>query len=142
MPNYIIPIAFPPVILSVFGAIHNMCLANPEFAHGGTLWFTNLMDTDHSQVLYVLSSLTWLWNVEIAAGSLYLKDGKIRVVTRVIALASIPIVSTMPCGVMVFWVTSNLWEITRVHILRNEKLRKLLRIPLQSELPPVKVGYW
>jgi membrane protein insertase Oxa1/YidC/SpoIIIJ len=142
MRNWIIPIAFPPVILSVFGAIHNMCLANPEFAQGGTLWFTNMMAIDYTFVLYVASSLTWLWNVEIAGGSLYLKDGKIRMATRVIALGSIPIVSTMPCGVMIFWITSNLWEITRVKILRRENIRKKLGIPLESQLPPVQIGYW
>jgi membrane protein insertase Oxa1/YidC/SpoIIIJ len=140
--NWIIPFLFPPLILSVFGAMHNMCLAEPAFATGGALWFTNMMDVDHSYVLYVASSLTWLWNVEIAGGSFYLKDGKIRMVTRMIALGSIPIVATMPCGVMLFWITSNLWEITRVNVLRNESLRKKLGIPLESELPKMVIGYW
>eukprot|EP00475_Leptophrys_vorax_P019633 TRINITY_DN2691_c2_g1_i1.p1 TRINITY_DN2691_c2_g1~~TRINITY_DN2691_c2_g1_i1.p1 ORF type:complete len:422 (-),score=89.02 TRINITY_DN2691_c2_g1_i1:647-1912(-) len=140
--NWIIPFLFPPLILSVFGAMHNLCLAEPEFATGGALWFTNMMDVDQSYVLYVASSLTWLWNVEIAGGSLYLKDGRVRMVTRVIALGSIPVVATMPCGVMIFWITSNLWEITRVNVLRNEKLRKALGIPLESELPKMVVGYW
>jgi len=140
--NWIIPVLFPPVILSVFGAIHNMCLAEPEFATGGVLWFTNMMDIDHTMVLYVASSLTWLWNVEIAGGSLYLKDGRVRMATRVVALGSIPVVATMPCGVMIFWITSNLWEIMRVNILRNEKLRRALGIPLESELPKMVIGYW
>jgi YidC/Oxa1 family membrane protein insertase len=140
--NWIIPVCFPPLILSVFGAMNNKCLTDTSLAYEGALWFPNLMDVDQTGTLYVLSGLTWLWNVEIAGGSIYLRSGKIRMVTRVIALGSIPIVSTMPAGIMIFWITSNLWEITRVHTLRSEAVRKYFGIPLESQLPPIPIGYW
>lgn len=135
--NLSVPLLFPPIVLTVFGAVHHLCLFEPQMATEGLLWFPDLMATDPTFVLPALSGLTWLWNVEIAVGAMYASSFKLRAASRAVAVAMIPVASTLPCGVFVFWLTSNAWEITRIHILRRDRVRKLLGIPLQSELPVV-----
>jgi hypothetical protein len=39
----VFPFILPPMVLSVFGAVHNMCLSEPTMATGGTLWFPDLI---------------------------------------------------------------------------------------------------
>jgi membrane protein insertase Oxa1/YidC/SpoIIIJ len=42
--------------------------------------------------------------------------------------------ATMPSGVLIFWTTSNIFAITRGYITRFDSARKLLNIPLQTEI--------
>jgi len=62
------PLLLPPIILSVFGAIHNLSIAEPAFTAGGALWFPDLTLPDETQLLPIASGLTWLANVETGAG--------------------------------------------------------------------------
>jgi hypothetical protein len=39
----VFPFVLPPMVLSVFGAVHNMCLSEPSMATGGTMWFPDLI---------------------------------------------------------------------------------------------------
>ena len=135
--NLSVPLLFPPLVLTVFGAVHRLCEHEPTMASGGLLWFPDLMATDPTFVLPALSGLTWLWNVEIAAGAMYASSFKLRAATRAAAVAMIPVASTLPAGIFVFWLTSNAWEITRIMTLRRDDVRTALRIPLTSELPVV-----
>lgn len=68
----VVPLVFPPLFLSFFGAIHNLCLAHAGMASGGALWFSNLMVADSSFVLPVLSGLSWLALMEVGGSQLVL----------------------------------------------------------------------
>lgn len=51
--NFVIPLGFPPFILSVFGAIHNLTVAEPGMAAEGALWFKDLVAPDPTSMLPV-----------------------------------------------------------------------------------------
>ena len=80
--------------------------------------------------------------MQAGAGHLYVSDGKLRLWTRLSAIAFIPITGGVPCGVLVFWVTSNIWEILRIQVLNQDRVRRALGIPLRSEVPKPPVGIW
>lgn len=130
----VFPLLLPPTILSIFGAIHNISLSVPSMAHEGLLWFPDLVASDTTNLLPIISGLTWLWNVELGAGIYYHAWHTPKVAARAIAVASIPLTATLPSGALLFWVTSNLFAVARTYALRNDQLRKTLRIPLQREI--------
>ena len=130
------PLIIPPVILTLFGAIHNLCLAGEGMADEGALFFPDLMSPDSTQLLPVASGLTWLLNIEAGAGAHYAAQPALRLGTRLGAVAFIPLAQTIPSGVLIFWVTSNLFAVVRGRVARNPSLRKALGIPLSEHLAP------
>ena len=58
------------------------------------------------------------------------------------AVAFIPVTGGVPSGVLVFWVTSNLWEMARIQILNRDSVRRALNIPIRSEVPKPPIGIW
>ena len=67
---------------------------------------------------------------------------KLRLSARCGALAFIPLASTLPAGVLLFWVTSNLFAVARGAVARTNAVRRALGVPLVKEaaalahLPP------
>lgn len=82
----------------------------------------------------ILSALTWLWLVECSSGQHYHAWANVRTTSRVVALAFIPLTATLPAGIFVFWITSNLFAITRSYVTRLDSVRRWLRIPSVSEI--------
>lgn len=132
--NFVVPMLFPPLVLSVFGAVHNLSIAEPSMTTGGALWFKDLVASDPTFVLPTMSGLMWLWVVECAAGVHYFAWPNVRTSSRCIALAFIPVTSTLPSGIFIFWITSNIYAIAQTYILRFDAVRRALRIPLASEI--------
>eukprot|EP01092_Planopodium_desertum_P008677 TRINITY_DN3681_c0_g1_i1.p1 TRINITY_DN3681_c0_g1~~TRINITY_DN3681_c0_g1_i1.p1 ORF type:complete len:321 (+),score=-15.01 TRINITY_DN3681_c0_g1_i1:25-987(+) len=132
--NFSLPTLFPPLVLSVFGAVHNLSIAEPGMTTGGTLWFIDLVEADPTWMLPTISALTWLWAVECAAGAHYFGWPAVRTVARSIAIAFIPVTSTLPSGVFIFWITSNLFAIGRTYFLRLDSVRRYFGMPLVSEI--------
>lgn len=128
------PLFLPATILSVFGAMHNLVLTEASMAVEGFLWFPDLVQTDPTRLLPILSALTWLLNVELGAGKSYEAWPEARIAARLGAVACIPLAETLPCGVLLFWVTSNVFALGRGALLRHERVRKLLNIPLQKDI--------
>eukprot|EP01096_Ripella_sp_DP13-Kostka_P007573 TRINITY_DN2771_c0_g1_i3.p1 TRINITY_DN2771_c0_g1~~TRINITY_DN2771_c0_g1_i3.p1 ORF type:complete len:433 (-),score=140.68 TRINITY_DN2771_c0_g1_i3:124-1422(-) len=137
--NFIVPMLFPPLVLSVFGAVHNLSIAEPSMTTGGALWFKDLVASDPTFVLPTMSGLMWLWVVECAAGVHYFAWSNVRTSSRCIALAFIPVTSTLPSGIFIFWITSNIYAIAQTYILRFDGVRRFLRIPLASEIKYVEI---
>ena len=61
----VFPLVLPPAILSVFGAVHNLAMAETSMAEEGVLWFPDLIERDKTQLLPIISALTWLWQVRV-----------------------------------------------------------------------------
>lgn len=144
-----VPIVFPLAFLSYFGAIHNLCLTNPSMSTEGMLWFQDLMVADTTFVLPVMSSLTWLWTVELGGGTLYRTWPGLKSSTRIVALASIPIVAIIPAGVFMFWIPANLYAVARSYTFRSDRVRNWLAIPTNQTLNmlphlphPVPLAIW
>jgi YidC/Oxa1 family membrane protein insertase len=136
------PVVFPLYFVSWFAAVHNHSISNPELLTGGTLWFSDLTATDATFLLPVAASLTWLGIIEMGASALYLQSASLKMWTRFTALALVPVLSTLPSGVFCFWVSSNLWELVRIHLFNKDSVRKVFGIPLCSELPAVTPVAW
>jgi membrane protein insertase Oxa1/YidC/SpoIIIJ len=130
------PLLIPPAILTLFGAIHNLCLAGEGMADEGALFFPNLMSTDTTQLLPVASALSWLVNIEMGGGAFYAAKPGLRLAIRLGAVAVIPLSQTIPSGVLLFWVTSNLFAVVRGRLARLPWLRRHLGIPLHEQVLP------
>lgn len=128
-----------PTILSIFGAVHNISMAEPSMAVEGALWFPDLIAVDSTYLLPILSGLTWLWNVELGAGVYYHHHWYApKLAARVMSVAFIPLTATLPSGVFVFWLTSNLFAIARTYIMRLNAARNLLLVPLAKDVAKLK----
>jgi len=128
------PMVLPTMVLSLFTAVHNLCMTEPDMAQEGTLWFPDLIARDDSYLLPILSGLTWLWQTEMGAGIHFRTYPAIRTTVRCIAAATIPLAATLPSGVFVFWITSNLFAIARGYVLRHDFARRRLGIPLMKDV--------
>ena len=100
----------------------------------GALWFSDLVAVDQTQLLPILSNLTWLWQVEIGAGAYYAAMPRVRLVARTLAAATVPLAATLPSGVFVFWLTSNIFAIARGYAARLPAVRAVLGIPSLREI--------
>jgi YidC/Oxa1 family membrane protein insertase len=130
----IFPLLLPPTILSIFSATHNLCMVEPQLAEEGALWFPDLIEQDHTMLLPILSGLTWLAQVELGAGVHYGSWPTVRLMVRTLSVATISLAATLPSGVFVFWITSNLFAVARALVLQRDSVRRLLKIPLRSEI--------
>ena len=128
------PLLMPPAILTFFHSIHDLTLSEPSMAREGALWFPDLVACDKSQLLPILSNLSFLWQVEMGAGAHYASYASLRLAVRVTAVATVPLVANLPSGVFVFWVTSNAFAIARGYAARLPAVRRALGIPLQGEI--------
>jgi YidC/Oxa1 family membrane protein insertase len=128
------PFFLPPTILSIFGAINNVSLTTPAMANEGCLWFTDLLLPDSTNLLPILSAVTWLLNIESGAGVYYHSHQKLQLIVRSAAYLCWALAAPIPSGVLLFWTTSNVFAITRGYITRFDKVRKALGIPLSSEI--------
>ena len=147
--HWYVPILFPPVFLSYFAAIHNLCISDVDMAHQGTLWFTNLCAVDPTYILPVLSSITWLWCVELGGSTLYKSSAGIQNSCRMLSLASIPIASNLPSGIFMFWISANVYAVFGAYIFRIDRVRVLFGIPLQQHIQslphipkPIPAAVW
>ena len=128
------PLLIPPIILSLFGGILNTSLSEPAMTSEGLLWFTDLVVADPTFVLPILSAGSWLWNVESGAGAYYDCNPALRNGIRTAACLAWPLAATMPSGVLLFWVTSNLFAVVRGYATRPDAVRRLLGIPTRSQI--------
>jgi len=64
--NIISPFLFPPMFLSLFGAVYDFSVNHPESQGGGAFWFLDLASADPTFVLPVLSALSWLATIEVS----------------------------------------------------------------------------
>ena len=96
------------------------------------------MAPDATRVLPILSALTWLGNVEMGAGLHYEAYPTARLAARLGAVAFIPLAETLPAGILLFWVTSNVFSLGRGVVLRSDAVRRALNIPLQAQILALK----
>jgi len=127
--NLVSPFMFPPIFLSLFGAVHGMCTSMPELKTGGALWFTDLTLPDETGVLPVISALSWLATIELASGKAFHMPAWMLSATRLLAVACIPITEPLPAGVFMFWLTSNFFAMGRAAALRIPRVARFFGIP-------------
>jgi membrane protein insertase Oxa1/YidC/SpoIIIJ len=130
--NWFFPLLLPPMILSVFAAVHNILLIEPATSVEGMLWFPDLAKPDSTAMLAIATNTTWLVLMESSAGVYYNHWSVLRDNVRFIAVASIPLAMGLPSGVLLFWTSSNLFSIGRVLVFRRDAVRDYFGIPRTS----------
>jgi membrane protein insertase Oxa1/YidC/SpoIIIJ len=130
--NWFFPLLLPPMILSVFAAVHNILLIEPATSLEGMLWFPDLAKPDNTAMLAIATNTTWLVLMESSAGVYYWHWNRLRDNVRFIAVASIPLAMGLPSGVLLFWTSSNLFSIGRVLVFRRDAVRDYFGIPRVS----------
>lgn len=121
---FLLPLFQIPVSICAFMGIREMHNYFPDYSSGGTLWFTELAAADTTYTLPLLNSLSFLMIVELGrfnqqpatTQAEHQKQNLMRNVMRVLGVAMVPITASMPAGLLVFWVTSNIWNLAQTGI--------------------------
>lgn len=134
--NLVSPFLFPPIFLSLFGAVIDISTSGlPGVSTGGALWFPDLSQPDPTKLLPVLSGITWLATIELASGKVFRMPPWMLSATRLGAVAFIPVTESLPAGVFMFWITSNLFAMTRAYALRQKPVATFFRVPEVTRSP-------
>ncbi|CAN1231596.1 Mitochondrial inner membrane protein OXA1 [Linum grandiflorum] len=121
-----------PIFISFFLAISNMAEKVPSFNTGGAFWFLDLTTPDSLYILPVLTGLTFLITVECnmqegLEGST--AAGTMKKISRVIAVATVPLTMTFQKAIFCYWITSNLYSLGYGLVLKVPGVKKTLGIP-------------
>ncbi|XP_033626887.1 mitochondrial inner membrane protein OXA1L-like [Asterias rubens] len=121
-----------PIFISFFIGLRRMAsLPVESMTQGGMLWFTDLTTADPYFVLPVLASLSMLAVIELGgeAGVSNAQMQKMKNVFRIMPFAILPFIISMPKAVFVYWLTSNIFSMGQVAVLKIPAVRKKLNIP-------------
>lgn len=130
------PLSQFPVFIALFLTLENMGKYYPEFATGGTLWFTNLSVADPYCIWPIFNALSFLAMIELGADGIQMEQqGTFKAAMRIVACAMIPLTMHMPQGLFLYWGTNNSLSIVQTAVFKNEAVRKFFDIP-----NPPKVG--
>ncbi|XP_017944965.1 cytochrome c oxidase assembly factor COX18 isoform X2 [Xenopus tropicalis] len=103
-----------------------------QLTEGGLLWFPDLTMPDSTWILPVTLGLLNLLIVEIFALRKIELSRFQKIITnfiRAVSIAMIPIASTVPSSMALYWVTSSCVGLAHNLLLRSPALRRVFRIP-------------
>lgn len=123
------------VFISFYRAITNLAEVKvPSMMAGGTAWFPDLCAADPTYALPVLCGLSLLATAELGAA-----DGmegmdeatrrRMRLFMRAFAVAIPVFAHSFPTGVFVYWITSNMYSLVQMRVLRIQDVRRILKLP-------------
>lgn len=135
-----------PVFISFFFAIRRMAYLPVEsFKTGGYLWFQDLTLSDPYYVLPIICSFSMLASIELG-GEVGVRTPHMetmKTIFRIMAVALIPFTAHFPAAIFSYWVTSNLFTIGQVGLLKSSAVRRAVGIPemIKHENLP-EAGSW
>ncbi|CAE6417882.1 unnamed protein product [Rhizoctonia solani] len=132
------PLVQMPVALAFFFGIRNICTAGlPSLKTGGIGWFTDLTLADPTWALPILSSASMLILLETSAIEAQSgAAGHTRNFFRVLSLLTIPIVSYLPSGVLVYFVANGAFMLIQNTLVKIPAIRKRYNIVDKPAPPP------
>ncbi|XP_065270626.1 mitochondrial inner membrane protein OXA1L [Emys orbicularis] len=137
--GFLVPLVQAPIFISFFIALREMAtLPVPSMQSGGLAWFVDLTAADPLYVLpLVVTGTMWLI-LELGAES-GVDNPNLKVmktVFRVMPLVILPLTISFPTAVFTYWLTSNLFSLAQVGLLRVPAVRTRLRIPDRVQHDP------
>uniref|UniRef100_A0A8C0H0E8 OXA1L mitochondrial inner membrane protein n=1 Tax=Chelonoidis abingdonii TaxID=106734 RepID=A0A8C0H0E8_CHEAB len=137
--GFLVPLVQAPIFISFFIALREMAaLPVPSMQSGGLAWFVDLTAADPLYVLpLVVTSTMWLI-LELGAES-GVDNPNLKVmktVFRVMPLVILPLTISFPTAIFTYWLTSNLFSLAQVGLLRVPAVRTRLRIPDRVQHDP------
>ncbi|KAH0626198.1 hypothetical protein JD844_001031 [Phrynosoma platyrhinos] len=137
--GFLVPLVQAPIFISFFIALRKMAeLPVPSMQTGGLWWFSDLTVADPYYALPLAVTVTMWAILELGAES-GVSNPNLRVmktVFRVMPVAILPLTISFPTAVFTYWMTSNLFSLVQVAVLRIPAVRTRLRIPERVEHDP------
>ncbi|CAL1373581.1 unnamed protein product [Linum trigynum] len=127
-----------PVFVCFFLAISNMVEKMPSFKNGGAFWFTDLTTPDSMYLLPVLTGLSILITVESNMQEGLEGNpiaGTMKTISRVFAVAAVPLTASFPTALFGYWLTSNIFSLLYGLALKVPGVKKSLGVP-EITIPP------
>ncbi|MBN3299764.1 OXA1L protein, partial [Amia calva] len=137
--GFLVPLVQAPVFISFFIALRKMAyLPVPSMQSGGLWWFSDLTMADPFYILPLAVTVTMLGVVELGAESGIDNPNlkAMKTVFRIMPLAILPLTISFPTAVFTYWLTSNLFSLGQVAVLRLPAVRRRLSIPDRVKHPP------
>ncbi|TSL40966.1 Mitochondrial inner membrane protein OXA1L [Bagarius yarrelli] len=142
--GFLVPLVQAPVFISFFIALRKMAYAPvPSMQTGGLWWFMDLTAADPFYILPLAVTGTMFAILELGAESGVDNPNlrAMKTVFRIMPLIILPMTINFPTAVFTYWMTSNLFSLGQVALLRHPAVRKKFSIPARishptSALPP------
>uniref|UniRef100_A0A670Z0A4 Membrane insertase YidC/Oxa/ALB C-terminal domain-containing protein n=1 Tax=Pseudonaja textilis TaxID=8673 RepID=A0A670Z0A4_PSETE len=130
-----------PIFISFFFALRKMAECPvPSMQTGGILWFTDLTTSDPYYALPLLTTASMLAVLELGAetGVSNPSYHMMKTIFRVMPILLLPITINFPTAIFTYWLTSNLYSLGQVLLLRLPSVRTFFRIPKQQVHKPAE----
>ncbi|XP_028649464.2 mitochondrial inner membrane protein OXA1L [Erpetoichthys calabaricus] len=147
--GFLVPLVQAPVFISFFVALRKMAyLPVPSMQTGGTLWFTDLTMADPYYILPMAVTGTMFAIIELGAETGVDNPNlkAMKTVFRIMPIAILPFTISFPTAIFTYWMTSNVFSLAQVMLLKSPAVRKKLRIPERikhdASALPVQEGFF
>ncbi|XP_060769699.1 mitochondrial inner membrane protein OXA1L [Neoarius graeffei] len=142
--GFLVPLVQAPIFISFFIALRKLAYAPvPSMQTGGLWWFTDLTAADPYYILPLAVTGTMFAILELGAESGVDNPNlkAMKTIFRIMPFIILPMTINFPTAVFTYWMTSNLFSLGQVALLRHPAVREKLRIPPRvthapSALPP------
>ncbi|KAM8961015.1 mitochondrial inner membrane protein OXA1L isoform 2-T2 [Pelodytes ibericus] len=140
--GFLVPLVQAPIFISFFVALRQMSyLPVPSMQSGGLWWFADLTAADPFYILPVVVTCS-MWGVlELGAESGVDNPNLklMKTVFRVMPLIILPLTINFPTAIFTYWVTSNIFSLVQVSVLRIPYVRSKLHIPQRIKHDPASL---
>ncbi|ETE62324.1 Mitochondrial inner membrane protein OXA1L, partial [Ophiophagus hannah] len=124
--GFLAPLVQMPIFISFFFALRKMAECPvPSMQTGGLLWFTDLTTSDPYYALPLITTASMLAVLELGAetGVSNPSYHMMKTVFRVLPILLLPITINFPTAIFTYWLTSNLYSLGQVLLLRLPSVR-------------------
>ncbi|XP_057331042.1 mitochondrial inner membrane protein OXA1L isoform X2 [Microplitis mediator] len=142
MKSMIVPLCQAPIFISFFFGLKRMTnLPVDSMREGGLWWFTDLTVTDPYYILPIMTSATLAVTLKMGIDGPKLESmGMVKYIVQAIPLIILPFTINFPSAIAWYWVTTNVYSLIQVSVLKVPKIREICKIPKQIEHPPSELA--
>ncbi|XP_014219856.1 mitochondrial inner membrane protein OXA1L [Copidosoma floridanum] len=129
--NAWLPLLQAPIFISFYMGLRGMVNVPVEsMKEGGLWWFSDLTIPDPYFLLPLLTSSTLFITLEMGTDTLKVGNmGFLKYVLRAIPVVMFPFIIKFEAGILCYWVSTNLFSLVQVAVLRRPKVRAYFDIP-------------
>jgi len=117
-----------PLFISVFFGLRRLTELYPSMKEGGLLWFTDLTAPDPTYSLPLLTAACLLTSIEMGGEvkSAQVNSEVFKNVGRGVAILTVPLTMHFATGLFVYFLTTNVYTVGQIAILKQPKLKQML----------------
>ncbi|XP_068232890.1 mitochondrial inner membrane protein OXA1L isoform X1 [Palaemon carinicauda] len=131
--NFLVPLAQAPIFISMFMGLRGMAnLPMESMKEGGLLWFVDLTISDPYYLLPLITATTMIATIELGTDGARMNTPSMqnaKWLLRALPILVFPFTINFPTAVLCYWVSTNLFSLVQVGILRIPAIRDSLNIP-------------